>query len=100
MHSGENSACVSGLIHHSRGETVRDSRMGEYTSFSIRQERTFEDGTVRRDFIVTRVFEAELQERIRSLLEGTGVRVEGEIRSSLGSGEIYLLAQKIDVLTL
>ncbi|QTX33605.1 DNA-binding protein [Aminithiophilus ramosus] len=99
MDLGENSARVSGSLHHVRGEAVRDSRMGEYTSFSVRQERSLEGGTIRRDFIMARVFDGALQEKVRSLLEGTTVRVEGEIRSSLGSGEIYLLAQRIEEVT-
>ncbi len=96
MNLTENSARVSGTLHHLRGEAVRDSRAGGYVGFSICQERILDDGTMRRDFIVARAFDGSLQEQLGAYAEGVRLMVEGEIRSSLGSGEIYLLAHRIE----
>ncbi|MBL3592345.1 MAG: OB-fold nucleic acid binding domain-containing protein [Synergistaceae bacterium] len=99
MNLTENSVRVTGELHHLKGEVTRGSRIGNYIGFSIRQERLLGDGSTRKDFILARAFDLPLQEQLRTFAEGSRLRVEGEIRSSLGSGEIYLLARKIEPLS-
>ena len=87
----ENSVAVSGLVHF----TSRKKEQ-KYIPFSIRHENPWTDGTIRKDFLTVRVFPEELQEKLKNMEEGAPIRVEGVLRSSRGSGELYLAALKLD----
>ena len=89
----ENSVTVSGLLHF-----ISRKKDQKYIPFSIRHENPWPDGTTRKDFLTVRAFPAELQEKLKTLAEGTPVWVEGVLRSSRGSGELYLAALKLDVI--
>ena len=90
----DNSVTVSGLLHHIKSKKKSD----KYFLFSIKQETPWDDGTIRRDFLVSRAFIPHVQEQIKALHEGTPLKVLGSLQSSLGSGEIYIYAREVEVL--
>ncbi|MBQ7152278.1 MAG: OB-fold nucleic acid binding domain-containing protein [Synergistaceae bacterium] len=89
----ENSVILSGLLHH-LGRKKNDTHF----SFSVRHENLWTDGTTRKDFLSARVFNPELQERIKALAENTPVRVKGQLRTSKGSGELFVAVSEVEVL--
>ena len=89
----ENSVTVSGLLHFIKGD-----KKAKYFPFSIRHENLWTDGTVRKDFLTVRAFVPEVQERLKELAEGTAIKVEGVLRASRGSGDMYLSAERLEVL--
>ena len=70
----------------------------KYFPFAIRHENPWTDGTIRKDYLMVRVFPEDLQARARALTEGTPIRVDGALRSSRGSGELYLAALWLEVI--
>ena len=90
----ENSVTVSGLLHFIKG----DKKERKYFPFSIRYENLWTDGTVRKDFLTVRAFVPEVQEQLKKLAEGTAIKVEGVLRASRGSGDMYLSAERLEVL--
>ncbi|GHV46017.1 hypothetical protein FACS1894204_06780 [Synergistales bacterium] len=90
-----NSVTVSGLLHHIRSEKNDD----KYFLFSVKQETPWHDGTTRKDFLVSRAFLPEIREQIKTLPEGTPLKVSGSLHSAKGSGDIYIYAQEVERLT-
>ena len=88
-----NTVTVSGLIHH-----LRRKKNSSYFPFSIRQESSLPDGSTRKDFLDARVFSEGLQKTLEALGENTPVLVKGVLRSSKGSGELYLSVSEAEVL--
>ena len=86
-----NEVTVSGLLHH-----IRSEKNDRYFLFSIKQETPWSDGTVRKDFLVSRAFIPGVQEQVRALPEGTPLKVRGLLHSSLGSGEMYIYAREVE----
>ena len=86
-----NSAKISGLVHFT-GRKKEHS----YFPFSIKHENLWTDGITRRDFVDVRAFKPELQEKLKALDENSPVEVSGILRSSKGSGELFLDAQEIN----
>ncbi|MBQ7219956.1 MAG: OB-fold nucleic acid binding domain-containing protein [Synergistaceae bacterium] len=80
-----NTVTITGLVHH-----LSQKKGNEYFPFSIRHESTWTDGTTRKDFLNARAFPADTQETLKALPENSPVRVRGTLRSSKGSGELYL----------
>jgi hypothetical protein len=90
----DNIVTVSGLLHHIKSEKKND----KYFSFSVKQETPWNDGTVRKDFLVSRAFIPDIQEQVKNLPEGTPLKVQGTLQSSLGSGEMYIYAQEVETI--
>jgi hypothetical protein len=90
----DNSVTISGLLHHIKS----GKRDDKYFLFSVKQETPWSDGTIRKDFLVSRAFLPEIQERVQVLPEGTPLKVSGSLHSSLGSGELYVYAREVEVL--
>lgn len=90
-----NSVTVSGLLHHIRSEKKDD----KYFLFSVKQETPWNDGTTRKDFLISRAFLPEIQEQVKTLPEGTPLKVSGSLHSSKGSGDIYIYALEIEKVT-
>ena len=90
----ENSVTVSGVLHHIKKEKQSD----RYFLFAVKQETVKEDGSIRKDFLVTRVFIPEVAQIARSLDGGTIIKVTGELRVSSGSGEMYIFARNIETI--
>ena len=90
----DNAVTVSGLLHHIKSEKKSD----KYFLFSIKQETPWSDGTIRKDFLVSRAFISDVQEKIKALPEGTPLKVYGSLQSSLGSGEMYIYAREVETL--
>ena len=90
----DNAVTVSGLLHHIKSEQKND----KYFLFSVKQETQQDDGTPRKDFLVSRVFIPEIQEQVKALPEGTPLNVRGVLHSSLGSGDMYINAREVRVL--
>ena len=80
-----NSVSTSGLIHH-----LSKKKNSSYFPFSIRQETSWTDGSARKDFLNARAFRDDLRELLAGLDEGTPILVKGFLRSSKGSGELFL----------
>jgi hypothetical protein len=87
----DNSVTVSGLLHHVRNGKKND----QYFLFSVKQESPWIDGTVRKDFLLSRAFLPDVRKRVESLPEGTPLEVIGSLQSSLGSGDLYIYAREI-----
>lgn len=98
MSNLQNEVQVTGKVHIIHGEMEKCNSLGDYLRFSIRQDRTEEDGSTRHDFLLVRVYDAGIQDTVKHLEEKQWVRIRGEIRSSLGSGEMYILATVLEVL--
>ena len=90
----DNAVTVSGLLHHIRSEKKSD----KYFLFSIKQETPWNDGTIRKDFLVSRAFIPDVKEKVKALPEGTPLKVLGSLQTSLGSGEMYIYAQEVETL--
>lgn len=90
----ENSVTLSGRLHH-----LSRKKDEKHFAFSIRHESRWIDDTMRKDFLNARAFPAELQEKLKSLEEGTPIRVHGALRTSTGSGELYLSVSDVEVLS-
>ena len=88
-----NTTELTGLIHH-----VSRKKEQNYFPFSIRHENLWKDGTTRKDFLSARAFNEGIQERLKTLDENTPVRVKGILRSSKGSGELYLDVNELEVM--
>jgi hypothetical protein len=95
----ENTVTVSGALHLIHGQMIRESKSGRYVHFSVRQETPANDGGTRRDFLLVRAFDPEIQAWVQEQAEGTTVRVIGAVRSSLGSGEMYIQAVRVEALS-
>ena len=80
-----NSATISGLIHH-----LSKKKNSSYFAFSIRHENSWTDGSLRKDFLDARAFRDDLREFLAGLPENTPVIINGVLRSSKGSGELFL----------
>lgn len=87
----DNRVTVSGLLHHIR----TDKKSEKYFPFSIKQETPWNDGTTRKDFLLSRVFLSNLQDEIKNLPEGTPLKISGILQSSLGSGDMYINVQEV-----
>lgn len=98
MSNMQNEVQVTGQVHLIHGEMEKCNRLGDYLRFSIRQDRANEDGSTRHDFLMIRAYDPRIQETVRTLQEKQWVRVNGEIRSSLGSGEMYILSTALEIL--
>ena len=88
-----NHVTVSGLLHH-----LSRRKEHNYFAFSIRHENIWTDGTTRKDFLTARAFTPELQDMLAGLDENTPIRVKGDLRSSKGSGELYLAVTELEAL--
>ncbi|MBQ3654875.1 MAG: OB-fold nucleic acid binding domain-containing protein [Synergistaceae bacterium] len=91
-----NTVTLTGLVHH-----LSRRKEQKYFPFSVRQETNGQAGTSRKDFLNSRAFPEEVQTCLKSLDEGAPVRVRGVLRSSKGSGELYLAvldAEQLDSL--
>ena len=88
-----NTAVITGLVHH-----LNNKKGSEYFPFSIRHENIWTDGTTRKDFLNARAFPAETQELLKSLQENTPIRVKGSLRTSKGSGELFLAVLEVETL--
>ena len=89
----ENTVVLSGLLHH-----LNRRKGSKYFPFSVKHENLWTDGTTRKDFLSARAFSDELQDKLKSLDENTPIRVKGVIRSSKGSGELYLAVLDVEEL--
>lgn len=92
----ENSVVVSGAIHLPKGDMVGRNRHGTYLKFALKQMTTGYDGVERPSFLPVRVFDQALQEQFRAKGHGDSVRIAGTLRSSTGSGEMFILAESIE----
>lgn len=92
----ENLVKVSGKLHLVHGDKVQENRLGKYVRFSVRQDTPWNDGSTRHDFLIMRAYDREVQEQVFGLSEGAPIKVEGQIRSSVGSGEMYILVKHIE----
>ncbi|MBQ6775433.1 MAG: OB-fold nucleic acid binding domain-containing protein [Synergistaceae bacterium] len=88
----ENSVILSGLVHH-----LSRKKTDKHFAFSIRHENLF-DGATRRDFLNARAFPEDVQEKLKALEENTPIRVKGSLRTSTGSGELFLAVSEVEVL--
>ncbi len=89
----ENSVTVSGLLHH-----LNRKKDDKHFAFSIRHENLWTDGTTRKDFLNARAFQPEVQEKLKNLEENTPLKVKGSLRTSSGSGELFLAVSEAEVL--
>ena len=89
----ENSVTLSGLMHH-----LNRKKNDRHFAFSIRHENLWTDGTTRKDFLNARAFPADVQEKLKNLEENTPICVKGTLRTSTGSGELYLAVNEVEVM--
>lgn len=94
----ENSVKIAGLLHLIKGHMEDENQLGHYVNFSLRQDTPCDDGRVRHDFLRMRTYDPEIKKWIVCQEEGTPIKVEGEAKSSLGSGEMYILVDKVEKL--
>lgn len=69
--------------------------------FSVLLRRDFIDinGEPRHDYLLLRTYDPEIGETLCSLENGAPIYVEGEARSSLGSGKMYILVKSVTPLS-
>lgn len=91
----ENSVRISGQVHLLKGGTEGETGTGKYVQFAVRQDNQDPDGSPRRDFLLVRVYDAELRELLEKKQAGDPVTVEGTLRSSRGSGVNYIRCRSI-----
>lgn len=95
----ENLVKVTGKLHMVHGEKVQANRLGRYVRFSVRQDTPWDDGSTRHDFLIMRAYKPELQELVLKQSEGAAVKIEGQVRSSVGSGEMYIFVENVEILS-
>ena len=88
-----NTAELTGVLHH-----LSRKKDQNYFPFSVRHENLWTDGTTRKDFLSARAFDESIQEKLKSLDENTPLKVKGVLRSSKGSGELYLDVNELEVI--
>lgn len=88
-----NTVTISGLIHH-----LSRKKNNSYFPFSIRHENLWTDGTARKDFLNARAFPDGLREKLSGFAENTPVKITGVLRSSKGSGELFLDVTDAEIL--
>ena len=91
-----NSVTLVGVLHFIKGTQIKENSGGRYLRFSLRLDSVDRAGIPRHDFILVRAFEPEAQAWVKSQEEGTLIRLEGSVRASVGSGEMYVLAEKLE----
>jgi len=92
----DNSVRITGKFHAISGAgTGRHSGI-EYTKFSVLTETLdTRTGFYRPNYVVCRTYEKELKKNINELNEGDIFSIYGEVISSAGSGELFVLVKEI-----
>lgn len=93
----ENTVTVSGTLHLIQRDASEAARK-KYLPLSVRQETQGADGSVRKDFLLARIYDPEIQSALKDLQEGVPIRIRGDVRSSLGSGEMYINVLNLEAL--
>lgn len=93
-----NDVYLSGVLHFIKGDSCGENRLGRYSEFSLKREYRDMDGSNRTDFLRMRVFDPEIIQWLDNQKENTPIWVAGELRSSLGSGRIYVMVKKVQIL--
>ena len=88
----ENSVIISGLLH-----LLSRKKDDKHFAFSIRHENLL-NGSARKDFLNARAFADDVKEKLSSLDENAPIKVKGSLRTSTGSGELYLAVSEVEVL--
>jgi hypothetical protein len=91
----ENSVRISGALHKVRDDEGR-TRFGTYRAFTVRQDSEDENSVVRKDFLLVRAYDPAIKDLIAGAEEGDPIAVDGEMRSSSGSGQMYILARAVE----
>lgn len=91
-----NSVTLVGALHFIKGTQVKEASGGRYFRFSLKLDSVDRAGIPRHDYILVRAFDPEAQAWIREQEEGALIRLEGSVRASVGSGEMYVLAEKLE----
>lgn len=94
-----NEVKISGYLHFLSGESIKENRCGRYFQCSIRRDFIDINGEPRHDYLLLRTYDPRIEEILCSLEDGTPIYVEGEARSSLGSGKMYILIKNIEPLS-
>ena len=94
----ENKVRLSGAVHFVKAQAEGETGTGKYVRFAVRQDNQELDGSPRKDFLVVRVYDPALREVLATKKDGDPVAVEGTLRSSRGSGELYLAALGLEVI--
>lgn len=89
-----NAVTITGLVHH-----LGKKKDSKYFPFALRHDNIWTDGSTRKDFLNARAFPADVREKLAALPENAPVRVKGALRSSKGSGELYLAVLEAEALT-
>lgn len=93
----ENTVTVSGTLHLIQSDGSVAARK-KYLPLSVRQETPRMDGSVRKDFLLARIYDPQVQVLLKELQEGVHIRIRGDVRSSLGSGEMYINVLNLETL--
>ncbi len=86
----ENQVELSGFVHVIKAQSEGETGTGKYTRFAVRQENHELDGQPRKDFLVVRVYDEKLREKLATKSDSEPVSVTGTLRSSRGSGVNYV----------
>jgi len=86
---------IDGNLHFIQGDDRGENKEGKYLRFALKRDYQDVDGSLRHDFIILRAYDNAIKDWILSKREGTPVLVEGELRSSRGSGEVYVYVKEI-----
>jgi len=96
---GVNEVRVSGYLHFLSGESIKENRCGRYFQCSLRRDFIDINGEPRHDYLLMRTYDPQIEETLCSLEDGAPIYVEGEARSSLGSGKMYILIKSVTLLS-
>lgn len=91
-----NTVTLVGVLHFIKGAQIKENSGGRYLRFSLRLDSVDKAGIPRHDFILIRAFEPEAQAWVKAQEEGTLIRLQGSVRASVGSGEMYVLAESLE----
>lgn len=94
-----NEVKISGYLHFLSGESIKENRCGRYFQCSIRRDFIDINGEPRHDYLLLRTYDPRIEEILCSLEDGAPIYVEGEARSSLGSGKMYILIKNVEPLS-
>ncbi|HCL78890.1 MAG TPA: DNA-binding protein, partial [Synergistaceae bacterium] len=92
----ENTVTLSGTLHLPKGDMEGSNQHGQYLKFSVKQSMVGYDGIERTSFLPVRVFDPALKEWLKTRKEGDAIRLTGSIRSSSGSGDMFIRPDSLE----
>ena len=88
----ENTVTLSGTLHLPKGDMEGSNQHGQYLKFSVKQSMVGYDWIERKSSLPV----VALKEWLKTRKEGDAIRLTGSIRSSSGSGDMFIRPDSLE----